>query len=246
MFSLQNITQLLLSACAVLLALSIHEAAHALIAYKLGDPTAKYMGRLSINPIKHIDPIGALFMLLFHFGWAKPVPIDPRYFKNPKLGFAISALAGPLANIIMGFLGAFLYLISYKFLPATDLYALNNLFASIQLFLFIFCNINIGLGVFNLIPAPPFDGSRIVFALLPDRLYFKVMKYERIIYWCVICWLFFGTYVYAALMHLPFIAQTPVLASFAKVFALSEIISDAIYNLTEIVFKFWRLLPFLR
>ena len=246
MFSSTNITQLILSAFSVLIALSLHEAAHAFVAYKLGDPTAKYMGRLTINPIKHIDPVGALFMILFHFGWAKPVPIDPRYFKSPKRDFAISALAGPLCNIIVGFFGAFIYLLAYKFLPSTDLYALNNIFAYIQLFLFLFCTVNIGLGIFNLIPAPPFDGSRILFALLPNKWYFKVMKYERIIYWCVIGWLFMGTFFYAGLMSVPFIANNPILSGVTKIFALSDLISDAIYSMLNLIFKFWQMIPFLK
>ena len=104
--------ELILTAVAVLITLSIHEFSHAYAAYKLGDNTAKNLGRLSINPIKHLDPIGALCMLFFRFGWAKPVPINPRNFKNPKRDFAISALAGPLSNLILGFIfsGIFIFI----------------------------------------------------------------------------------------------------------------------------------------
>ena len=105
-----------LSALVSLLALTVHEFSHGFAAYKLGDPTAKYMGRLTLNPMKHLDPIGALCMVVFRFGWAKPVPINPNYFKKPKRDFAITALAGPLSNILFSFLSAFLYLLVYSLL----------------------------------------------------------------------------------------------------------------------------------
>ena len=103
----------ILSALAVLIVLTVHEFSHAYAAYKLGDPTARNMGRLTLNPLKHLDPIGALFMLFFHFGWAKPVPINARNFKDPKKGFAISALAGPLVNIILAFVTSFIYILLF-------------------------------------------------------------------------------------------------------------------------------------
>ena len=111
----EQISLYAISALAVLIILSIHEFSHGLVAYKLGDPTAKNMGRLTLNPIKHLDIFGALCMVFFRFGWAKPVPIDIRYFKKPKRDFALVAIAGPVSNFICAFIGAFLYLAFYRF-----------------------------------------------------------------------------------------------------------------------------------
>lgn len=241
-----NITQLILSAMAALVALTIHEYAHGYVAYRLGDGTAKAMGRLSLNPIKHIDPVGALFMILFHFGWAKPVPINPRNFDNPRKGFALSALAGPAINIIVGFFTGFVYLLCYSSFKETGNTFLNNLEINILLFLLYFFSINIGLGIFNLIPIPPFDGSRILNVVLPERTYFKVMRYERQIYWGVIAWLFLGQYVYMAFMSVPFIANNSLLSALAKIFSLSDLLSDAINAIATGILNFWRLIPMLR
>ena len=179
---LKYILELILIAPSVLIALSFHECAHAFVAYKLGDPTAKYMGRLTLNPVKHFDPIGALCMLLCHFGWAKAVPVNMMNFKNPKRGMALTALAGPTTNLILGFIGVSLYAVLMNVLPNS----FNNgvIFAlayALQLLVFYFGYLNIFLAIFNLIPVPPFDGSRILGAFLSDRLYIKLMGYERII-----------------------------------------------------------------
>ena len=157
----------------VLVALTFHEFSHGFIAYKLGDPTAKYMGRLTLNPLKHLDPIGTLCMILCHFGWAKPVPVDMRQFKNPKRGMAICAIAGPLSNLLLGFLGILIYCILALIFPNIS----NNYYLSY--FLSSFAILNIYLAVFNLIPLPPFDGSRILTAFLPDKYYIKLMLNER-------------------------------------------------------------------
>ena len=241
-----DISQLILTVMAALVALTIHEFAHGYVAYKLGDDTAKSLGRLSLNPIKHLDPIGAMCMVLFHFGWAKPVPINPRNFKSPRKGFALTALAGPTINIVLGFFTAFFYLLAFFNFKQTDSAFLNNLQENTILFLGYFFTINIGLGVFNLIPVPPFDGSRILNVLLPDRLYFKVMKYEKQIYWGVIAWLFLGDYVYAALLRIPFVASTPALRTIANVFSLSDILSSAISAIARGMLRFWGLLPIFR
>lgn len=176
------ILELLLIAPTVLIALSFHECAHAFVAYKLGDPTAKYAGRLTLNPMRHFDPWGALCMLLCGFGWARAVPINMMNFKKPKIGMAISALAGPLTNLLLGFLGCFLYAISARFIP---LYSLNGALYWIayiwMIFITNFAYLNIFLAIFNLIPAPPFDGSRILGAFLPDRTYLRLLSYERYI-----------------------------------------------------------------
>ena len=243
-----DIRILILSALATLITLSIHEFSHALAAYKLGDNTAKYMGRLSINPIKHLDPAGALCMIFFRFGWAKPVPIDPRNFKNPKRDFALSALAGPLSNLIFAFFSSFIYLLAYALLK--DIYFSNDFLYHIAQntldFLYIFHKINVGLAIFNMIPIPPLDGSKILNAVLPPKLYFKVMKYERTIYFVLIGWLFFGYIVSDVLLRIPVIASTPVLAFIAKIFSLSDILSYVFNFVSELMLDFWGLIPFLK
>lgn len=241
-----DIPQLILSALAALVALTIHEFAHGYVAYKLGDDTAKSYGRLTLNPIKHLDPFGALCMILFHFGWAKPVPIDPRNFENPRKGFAITAIAGPATNLVIGFFTAFFYLLCYSTFKYSESTFVNNMQINTLLFLLYFFTINVGLGIFNLIPVPPFDGSRILNIVLPERLYFKVMKYERQIYWGVIAWLFLGQYVYYAFLSIPFIANTPILAGIVKIFSLSDMLSDAINAIANGMLRFWQLIPMLR
>lgn len=179
---LDYIVDILISVPIVLLALTFHEAAHGFVAYKLGDNTAKYYGRLTLNPLKHIDIVGALCFLFFKFGWAKPVPIDPRNFKNPKRDIAISALAGPLSNLLLAFIGCFLYAFSYFILKDVGFESKNLAYWICDTWLFFTYNfawLNISLSIFNLIPLPPLDGSRIFFSFLPENAYYKVMKYER-------------------------------------------------------------------
>ena len=167
----------------VMLALSLHETAHGYVALKLGDPTAQNYGRLTLNPVRHFDPIGFLCMVLFGFGWAKPVPINARYFKNPKRGMALSAAAGPISNLLLAVIFALLWRIELEIAPEyfTDRF-LYNVFYWVQEFLVAGITLNVGFAVFNLIPIPPFDGSRMFLVLLPQDLYFKVMRYERQLY----------------------------------------------------------------
>lgn len=182
---MENILYYLIAVPAILIVLTIHEVSHGYVAYRLGDPTARIMGRLSLNPLKHIDPIGAVCMLLFHFGWAKPVPIDTRFFRKPKRDMAYTALAGPLSNFVIAFLAVPLYLLLelvYSHLYMAGVPSVLLLFMQcIYTFLLLLHQISLGLGLFNLIPIPPLDGSRILFAFLPDRYYFRVMHYERYI-----------------------------------------------------------------
>ena len=181
--SREGLISFLLSLPCILIALSGHELAHGWMAWKLGDPTARNMGRLTLNPLKHLDPMGTLAMILFGFGWARPVPINPRYFKNNRRDFALTALAGPMANFAMGFIGLLLaHIIALLF----DLMTPGTRFgAAVWQAVFSmahgFCTINLSLGVFNLIPVPPLDGSRIFLVWLPPKYYFGVMKYERYI-----------------------------------------------------------------
>lgn len=199
---LTKVFLLLFLPAVVLLSLGIHEYAHALVSYSLGDPTAKQSGRLTLNPFSHLHPIGTVCMLLFGFGWAKPVPIDPRYYKDPKKGMALCGLAGPAINAVIG-VGSF---VSFSFMLW---FAQNPAVASVipfiasipdQLYiivaqlLYIIGYYNILLAVFNLIPVPPLDGSRVLYAVLPDKHYFSVMKHERIIMLVMLALLWFGAF----------------------------------------------------
>lgn len=186
----------LLSIPVVLLVLTVHEVAHGYMAYRLGDPTAKIMGRLSLNPLKHLDPIGAICMVVFHFGWARPVPINTRYFKKPKRDMALTALAGPLSNFILAFFAVPLYLFLYRSTYALETGGASPFFVTfmsyVTVIFLLLHQISLGLGLFNLIPIPPLDGSRILFAFLPDRFYFSVMRYERYISFGLMALLFLG------------------------------------------------------
>lgn len=188
------IISLLLSLPIVLLALSVHETAHGYVAYKLGDPTAKNLGRLTLNPIKHIDPFGFICMLLCGYGWARPVPVNTRFFKNPKRDMALTGLAGPVSNLILALIFALLVKLELVvfdlFPPTTSL--IMNVYVILYTFLVLGIDLNITLAVFNLIPFPPFDGSRIFLVFLPTNLYFKIMKYEQYIYIALMLALIFG------------------------------------------------------
>ena len=161
------------TAFVVFCTLPLHEYAHAFAADKLGDDTPRKMGRLTISPMAHISPIGALMIFLCGFGYAKPVPVRMKNFKNPKRDMALVALAGPLCNIIQAFFYLFLYSLITSFEIA------NPAIAYVALFFFFAADVNIGLAVFNLLPIPPLDGSRLATALLPAKYYYKVMQYER-------------------------------------------------------------------
>lgn len=186
-----DIYTLVLRLIIALIALPIHEYAHGYIAYRMGDYTAERQGRLTLNPLAHFDPIGTIAIVLFGFGWAKPVPINPINFENPKKGMMISSLAGPLSNIGLAFIAMVLYKFSY--IPVY-LGASGAFLATVQTFLLLMISINITLGVFNLIPIPPLDGSRIATYFLPQRIYFKIMQYENIIFIVLLIALWFGVF----------------------------------------------------
>lgn len=205
--------QLLLRVIAVLFCIVFHEVSHGVAAYLLGDPTAKAQRRLSLNPIRHIDPFGALMMLLVGFGWAKPVPVDMRYFKKPKSGMAITALAGPLSNFILAYI---MMLLAYIFLGVfvVNEVAYSALTQGVLDFCIMTASLSIGLGVFNLIPFPPLDGSKILGILLPDRIYYKILRYE-----------FAGTIVLMALLWLGVLD--------APLYAVRSFVSNGLMNLAQ-------------
>ena len=165
---------------AIIITVTLHELAHGWVSYKFGDPTPKLDGRLSLNQLHHLDPIGTIALLLVGFGWAKPVHIDPRYYKDAKTGIVWTAFAGPLMNFIIAFVAIFLFNLLLK-LPV-------SIFSSkimIQIFIYLvvlmqyIALISLGQAIFNLIPLPPLDGSKILYGVLPDSVYFNIMKYEN-------------------------------------------------------------------
>ncbi len=163
------LTGLLWSVIPILICMTIHELAHGLVAYKLGDDTAKRSGRLSLNPLKHIDVWGFIMMLFFGFGYAKPVAVNMMNFKHPKRGMALTALAGPVSNFLLAFVVLLIFGFVYPVASQTVLYDILARTAVLS----------ISLGLFNLIPIPPLDGSKVVFSLLSDEGYFRLMRYER-------------------------------------------------------------------
>ena len=179
----------LITAASALLCITVHELCHGLAAYRLGDPTAKILGRLTLNPIKHIDPMGLVLMLVAHVGWAKPVPVNMRNFKDPRRGMALTALAGPASNFVLAFAALALSSLIYYVSPlAVSIGGVVGRRTCLIL-LCVLANIailSVGLGLFNLIPISPLDGSKVLFSFLPARIYNTILRYERYVMLLVI------------------------------------------------------------
>lgn len=195
----RDLPMYLLSLPVMLMAFSVHESAHGYVALKLGDPTARNMGRITLNPVKHLDLLGTICMLVAHVGWAKPVPINTRNFRNPKKDMALTGAAGPVSNLCLSLIHLILLRVAMIFITRSYMdeavefavayrggmaYTGSMGFTLVSLLVYLLylgVILNLSLAIFNMIPVPPFDGSRIFYAFLPPKWYFGVMKYERII-----------------------------------------------------------------
>ena len=210
---MDQLLSLLLRVVAALICIIIHECAHGFAADRLGDHTARANGRLSWNPMRHIDPFGLVMMITAGVGWAKPVPVDASNFKNPRKGMAVTAIAGPVSNFLLAFVALGLSSLLYRALVyayLTDI--LWNVLYYLFLLLVRVAMLSVGLGLFNLIPIPPLDGSKVLFSFLSDRIYFKILEYERYVMWALFLLVFMGvldvplnfciTHVLAFLCHL--------------------------------------------
>lgn len=179
-----SLRDMVLRLVSVFLCLTVHETCHGLAALALGDPTAKRARRLSLNPLRHIDWFGLLMMVTVGFGWAKPVPVNPNYFRKPKQGMAVTALAGPVSNLLLAVLFLGIGKVIYLYAPYSA--GMNVFF---EWCLFTVAPMSVGMGLFNLIPIPPLDGSKVLFSLLPDRAYNTMLRYERygmLLLWAVV------------------------------------------------------------
>jgi len=193
-FSTQNLLNLLFLIPIFLISLSVHEYCHGYVAYRLGDDTAKYMGRLTLNPIRHIDVFGLLMVIFVGFGWAKPVPVNPNRFKKPRQGMAITAAAGPLSNLCMALIGVILL----NALKVAQYYTVGNAASGVNIFsiagtfLYYFSFMNFAMMILNLIPIPPLDGYRIASYFLPDKIYFALAKIEQFSFVVLFALIFLG------------------------------------------------------
>ena len=172
-FDFTYLLSIVLAVVPSLLCITLHELSHGYAAFLLGDDTAKKQGRLSLNPLKHLDPMGLLMLAVFHVGWAKPVPVNMFKFKNPKRGMAVTALAGPVSNLMIALVFMFLYGVFY--IPLRNSAIGKYVLEMLQLTVYI----SLGLALFNFIPLPPLDGSKVLFSLLSDKSYIKLMRYEK-------------------------------------------------------------------
>lgn len=184
----ETILDYLIKALVLFTAVPVHECAHAWVAEKMGDDTGRKQGRITLNPFAHLTLWGSLMMILVGFGWGKPVMVDSRNFKNPKKGMVLTSLAGPASNFIM----AFLSMIVYKVLAFLS-FAKDSSTLDMMATVFVYITlINVSLAVFNFLPIPPLDGSKIFNAILPEKWYFTIMKYENFIFIALIVLVYSG------------------------------------------------------
>ncbi len=193
-----GLLDLLISAFAALFCITFHELSHGLAAYKLGDPTARNVGRLTLNPIKHIDPLGLLLLVTARVGWAKPVPVDMRYFKKPKRDMALTALAGPVSNFILALLAVLLSNLIFTLCAlwgwAPSSAGAGVAFLVVLSFLANVALLSVGLGIFNLIPISPLDGSKVLYSFLPEKAYYTILRYERYVMLPLLLLTWFGVF----------------------------------------------------
>jgi Zn-dependent protease len=189
-FNREYLIGLLYSVPALLLAISAHECAHAYVSYKLGDPTSKNLGRISLNPFRHLDIFGTICLILLRFGWAKPVQVNPNNFKNPKVGMLFTSLAGPAMNLILAVLFSFVYAVMFKIAYTAGID--HNIYTIIMTIVSYIVLYNVFLCVFNLIPLPPLDGSKMLATIFPPKLYYYFYKYQRQLYFLLIILIFLG------------------------------------------------------
>lgn len=201
-----QLIKILISIPALLICITVHEFAHAYVAVKMGDPTPEEHGRLSLNPLAHLDLIGTLMLIVVHFGWAKPVPINPYNFRNRKQGIILTSIAGPISNFLMAFLGAFL---------ARYVFPLNN--TGLTLFLYYFVEYNVILGIFNLLPFPPLDGSRLLTVFIPPKYDYISLFLERYGFFILIGFLFLIPFLFPSFDLIGRLVQ-PVLNSLFRLF----------------------------
>ena len=222
----EKLLYVLIMVIALLPALTFHEWAHGYAAYKLGDHTAKADGRLSLNPLDHLDPVGTVMLLVLGFGWAKPVPVMTRNFKKPRRDFAITSLAGPMANFVVGFITTLLYVLGVYICAANEF---DNMTAEVILSVFFYSAIfNFGLGLFNLIPLPPLDGSNVVMCLLPNRI---AAKYSKIRY--------YSRYIFIGLIVMEYIPYLEIIPQmiFWPISVGRDLLFGLAYNLGELIFE---------
>lgn len=222
----EKLLYVLIMVIALLPALTFHEWAHGYAAYKLGDHTAKADGRLSLNPLDHLDPVGTVMLLVLGFGWAKPVPVMTRNFKKPRRDFAITSLAGPMANFVVGFITTLLYVLGVYICAANEF---DNMTAEVILSVFFYSAIfNFGLGLFNLIPLPPLDGSNVVMCLLPNRI---AAKYSKIRY--------YSRYIFIGLIVMEYIPYLEIIPQmiFWPISVGRDLLFGLVYNLGELIFE---------
>lgn len=222
----EKLLYVLIMVIALLPALTFHEWAHGYAAYKLGDHTAKADGRLSLNPLDHLDPVGTIMLLVLGFGWAKPVPVMTRNFKKPRRDFAITSLAGPMANFVVGFITTLLFVLGDCICRANGF---DNMTAEVILSVFLYSSIfNFGLGLFNLIPLPPLDGSNVVMCLLPNRI---AAKYSKIRY--------YSRYIFIGLIVMEYIPYLEIIPQiiFWPISVGRDLLFGLVYNLGELIFE---------